>query len=150
MKLEKIAITLTAVLALGLAGCSKQDSGTPTAADAQKATGSAGDALQKAAGTAQTEAAKLADSAKAAAEKAAAEASSKAQALIDKAKSLVAGSNYPEALSTLQQLTNVKLTPEQQKLVDDLKAQIQKMMGASSKTASDAAGAAGGLLGGKK
>ena len=149
MKLEKIIYTLAAVLALGLAGCSKQDSGTPTAADAQKATGSAGDALQKAAATAQTEAAKLADSAKAAAEKAAAEASSKAQALIDKAKSLAAGSKYQEALTTLQQLSSAKLTPEQQKLVDDLKAQIQKMM-ASSKTASDAAGAAGGLLGGKK
>ena len=150
MKLEKNICTLAAVLALGLAGCSKQDSGTPTAADAQKTTGAATDALQKAADTAPTEAAKLADSAKAAAGKATAETSSKSQELIDKAKSLVAGSKYQEALTTLQQLSSAKLTPEQQKLVDDLKAQIQKMMGASSKTTSDAAGAASGLLGGKK
>ena len=146
MKLGNFTFTLTAAFALGLAGCSKQDSGTPTAADAQKATSAAGDALQKASATAATEAGKLAESAKSTAEKTAAAASTQAQGLIDKAKSLVAGSNYPEALSTLQQLTNVKLTPDQQKLVDDLKAQIQKAMGASSKTASGAAGAAGNLL----
>jgi len=150
MKLGNISLTLAAMLALGLVGCSKQEPGTPTAADAEKATSATGAALQQAAETAKSEASQLADSAKAAAEKAAAEASSKAQELIDKAKGLVAGSNYPEALSTLQQLANIKLTPEQQKVVDDLKAQIQKLMGASSKTASDAAGAAGGLLGGKK
>ena len=149
MKLERIVITLAATLVLSLVGCSKQDSGTPTA-DTEKATGAAGAALQQAADTAKTEAAKLADSAKATAEKAAAESSSKAQELIDKAKSLVAGGKSAEALSTLQQVASLKLTPEQQKLVDDLKAQIQKLMGASSKTASDATGAAGSLLGGKK
>ena len=111
MKLEKIIYTLAAVLALGLAGCSKQDSGTPTAADAQKATGPAGDAFLKAADTAQTGAAKLDDSTKATAEKAAAEVSSKAQELIDKAKSLVAGSKYQEALTTLQQLSTPNSHP---------------------------------------
>jgi len=150
MKLERIVFTLTAVLALGLAGCNKQESGTPTAADAEKATSTTGAALQQAADTAKTEASKLAESTKAAADVAAAEASSKARQVIDKAKSLVAGSQYPEALSTLQQLASIKLTPEQQKLVDDLKAQIQKLMAASSKTASDAAGAASSLPGGKK
>jgi hypothetical protein len=123
---KSMPLTLAAALVLGLASCSKQESSTPGAADTQKAT----------------------DAAKATGEKVAAEASSKAQGLIDKAKSLVADSKYQDALGTLQQLGSLKLTPEQQKLVDDLKAQIQKAL--SSKTASDAAGAAGGLLGGKK
>jgi hypothetical protein len=75
-------------------------------------------------------------------------AGTQVQALIDKAKGLVTNQKYQDALSTVQQLYGLKLTPEQQTLVDGLKAQIQTAMAKSA--ASDAASAVGNVLGGKK
>jgi hypothetical protein len=71
-----------------------------------------------------------------------------AQGVIDKAQTLVNEKKYQDALSTLSQLASLKLTPEQQKLVDDLKAKIQSAL--TKGAASDAASALGGGLGGKK
>ena len=78
----------------------------------------------------------------------AAAASTQAQQLIDKAKGLVGSEKYQEALSVVQQLTNMQLTPEQQMLVDDLKAQIQTALAKTAGT--NAASALGNILGGKK
>lgn len=142
MKLKKISLTLAAALGLALAGCSKSEPATPTAADANKAADSTADAVAKTAEAAKAQAAKAAEAANAEAAKAA--DNSKAQELIDKAKSLVAENKFADASSVLQQLGGQSLSGEQQKLVDGLKEQIQKALAAKATAA--AAGAAGNLL----
>lgn len=150
-----LALTLAAAFALGLAGCSKNEPATPTADSANKAAETAGrvaDAAKteaaKAADATKAEAANVADAAKSGAantaEAANAAANAKAQGLIDKAKSLIAESKFSDASSVLQQLAGQVLSGDQQKLVDALKAQIQKALAA--KATGDAAGAAGNLL----
>lgn len=147
MKTQKTLITLGLVAALTfIAGCgSKNESQTSDAAK---------DASTKADSVA-TEAGKAIEAAKPAAEQAvkdarvtttaaASDASAKANALIDQAKSLMGESKYSEALNTLQQVSSLKLTPEQEKLVASLKDQIQKAMAAKATT--DGAGAVGNLL----
>jgi TolA-binding protein len=71
---------------------------------------------------------------------AAASDKSKAQALIDRASNLVAGTKYAEAANVLKGLASLKLTPEQQKAVDDLTGKIKTAL------AGDAAKSVGNLL----
>ena len=70
--------------------------------------------------------------------------STQAQTFIDKAQAYVAEKKYTEALNTLSQIANVKLTPEQQDLVTKLKAQIQTAM--ASQGANEGLKAVGGIL----
>lgn len=70
------------------------------------------------------------------------------QGLIDRAKGYVAEQKYQDALSSLSQLASSKLTADQQKTVDSLKAQIQSALAKAA--GSDPASALGGALGGKK
>ncbi|MBN2505884.1 MAG: hypothetical protein JXQ71_04245, partial [Verrucomicrobia bacterium] len=74
------------------------------------------------------------------------------QGVIDNAKNLIGQKKYSEALKTLGDLANVKLTPEQQATVDNLTQAAQKLA-ARSATEKAAAGAAQSIsdaLGGKK
>lgn len=110
------------MLAAGLTGCGKkEDPASNAVSETQKAAGAAGAALQNAA-----------DAAKTTADTTAASATAKAQELIDKAKALVNEKKYQEALAALKQVADFKLSPEQQKLVDDLKTTITTAMGNSA------------------
>ncbi len=144
IKLITTAIAVCATV-LALNGCRKQEAApAPSTAESPQASGGlaaqATNAVEavKATATAVTE--QAASQVKAAEEQ--------AQTLIDRAKSLVAENKYQDALHSLGQLSSFKLTADQQKVVDGLKAQIQAALAKAS--TSSAASALGGALGGKK
>ncbi|MCL5099145.1 MAG: hypothetical protein M1608_16730 [Candidatus Omnitrophica bacterium] len=71
-------------------------------------------------------------------------ATEKVQGLIDTAKQLIADNKFADALRTLTDLSKLKLTDTQQKMVDALKEQVNKSL--ANKTATEAGKALDGLL----
>lgn len=104
--------------------------------------------LKDTAATAKASAEKAAAEVAQQAQTVAAEATGTAQTLIDKARTLVTEKKYQDALTVLGQLSDLKLTDDQKKLVESLKTQIQKAM--AGQATADGASAVGNLLGGKK
>ncbi len=162
MNAKRLFYGWAACAVIGLAsGCGKEDSAPPPppkseskpateklATEAQKAVSTAATEIKQTATTAATQAKQAAEKVGADVAKQADAATTQAQGLIDRAKSLITEKKYQDALTTLKQLGSAKLTPEQQKLVDDLKIQAQKLV--AGQAASDAAKSVGGLLDQKK
>jgi outer membrane PBP1 activator LpoA protein len=75
-------------------------------------------------------------------------AASQAQSLIDEARAFLNKKDYQSALNVLNRLSALKLTPEQEKLVADLKAQAQKYLAqqATDKAAAEAGKALEGVF----
>ena len=107
---------------------------------AQKAAADVQQTAQKATADASASAQKAATDVKQSLSAAGDQASAQIQALIDKAKAFMADKKYEDALTQLKQLANFQLSPEQQKIVTDLRAQLQKLM------ATDAGKAVQGLI----
>ena len=126
MKPQILSLPIVAAIALGLAGCSKE-SDKPIAEQATDSANTAADSVKKFAADAKDAGQKLAQEGAQQVEKVADAATTKTQQTIDRAKKLFDQSNYQEALTTLQGMRNLELTPEQQKMVADLKARIQKV-----------------------
>jgi hypothetical protein len=120
----------------------------PAAAEAHKTAEAGQAATQEAQAAAASTAQQTVSGASNQAVTAVAASMTEVQALIEKAKGLVTDEKYKDALTVVQQLSGMRLTPEQRTLVDGLKAQIQTALAKS--TAPDAASALGNVLGGKK
>ena len=152
MKLNQFSAGITGcLLAVAISGCDKSSSNT-TVDEVKKSADSAITSAQQGADKAVTEAKqageKTVTEVKQAGEHAVAAATEQAKAAaagvtgtITKAQGLVAEKKYQEALTTLGGLKDAKLSDTQQKVVDGLKEQIQKLM------SGDAGKAVGNLLG---
>jgi len=163
MKTERIVATLalTSLIAI-VAGCGQKDQTASTEATTESKTESTLSSVSAAASEAKETAKQAATEVKQTAEKVAADVKqtaqettaaagnkiatlkAEAQNLIDKTKTLINDQKYQDALNSLKQLSNLSLTPEQQKTVNDLKAQLEKIM--SSQVVTNAASALNGLL----
>ena len=151
-----LTIVLAGSLAMALAACSKQDA-DKTATTVKDATAKAMDATKdatvKATEAVKDTSTKAVDATKDAANKtaevikdAAASASTDIVAALESAKKLVSEGKWQEAGKALEPLTKLKLTPEQQSLLDQLKKQIAQLQAGSAKLTEDAGKAVGDLL----
>jgi hypothetical protein len=156
MKTNRTLFTLAAVaLVIWATGCEKKD--TTAQPDANKAVTDSGAAVKDSADAMKETSVKVAQDAKEAGQKVAKDVSAKteelaapinakAQEIIDAAKKLVSDGKLQDALTKLKELGGQMLSAEQKTVADGLKAQIDKLLGTTSKATTDATKAAGNLI----
>lgn len=144
MKTKTLTTSLGTLLIVGaLTGCNKpssnSDAGTtppPAAPEAAQpaATTPNTDTMSAAAATAVSQTKTAVTNATAAMTDAVSAAKAKADTIISQAKSFINDQKYSDALDALNKLSSMALTPEQQKTVDDLKAQVKQLMAGGTNT----------------
>jgi hypothetical protein len=128
-----LALALGGLIGLA-AGCEKKTEVPPVQpakADEgkiQKQVDAAADAAKETAQKAVTAVTAPATQAVQAASQAATDGTAKAQTIIDSAKKSISEGKWQEAGQTLPKLQGLKLTPEQEKSLMDLKAQLEKLV----------------------
>jgi hypothetical protein len=160
MKIRSIGRVLIACLPFLLSACSKQEepaapaaqkpATTPSVAaeEASKAASAAVTEAKPATAAAANQAAQTADNLKSTTSEAAAGTSAQIQSWFDKIKGLINEKKYPEALTALSNPPSANLTAEQQRLVDQLKTQVQDLL--AKQSTDQGLKAVGGLLNKKK
>ncbi len=139
MKIKNAMISLAAGAAVvTFAGCNQ--CAAPAAGDTSSTNAAAKDVAGKVADTAKD----VAGQAVAAGKDAVSAVTGQFSAGVANAKKFIADKNYPGALAELTKLSNLKLTDEQTKVADNLKAEVQALI---AKGTGGAVDAAKGLLG---
>lgn len=156
MKTNKVWFTLAGTaLVIALAGCGQKENAS-LEDHAKTAATETGNAVQHTVEAAKTAGNKLVQDMKEAGQKAAqditdkakevaAPVNAKAQGIINEAKQYVQDGKLTEAYNKWKELAGEKLSAEQQIIADGLKTQIDKLLGATNKAATNAT-AAGNLL----
>jgi hypothetical protein len=136
-----IPVFAACALAVFFAGCGKTEEPAPPAAATPRAADQASQSLKQTADAVAQQAATASEAAKKAAAQVSEQvsaATAQAQSLIDQLKKLISENKLTEAGDLLNKLTQIKLTPEQQAIVDNLKQQIQKMAKSATEQGSKA------------
>ncbi len=117
--------TYVLLLAGALVGCGQKEPSAPGPAGTQEPASGQGavQTAKQAVETATAEAKQAVDTA----QKTVEQATAQAQSLIDQTKTFLGQNKYQDALAGVQKLGGLTLSTEQQKLVGDLKTQLQKL-----------------------
>ena len=140
MKTQSLLTTIaTCALAVTITACDKKTPVETTKDAVTDAAAKTADTAKDLTGKAADMAGKATETVKAAASTAVANVTGPFNDAITAAKKSIADKDYKSALAGLNKLSSMKLSDEQTKIVDNLKAEVQKLIAGGSASAVDAA-----------